>query len=195
MVRWCEMLKAGFISVSFDRLRNDEWKLEGRPWRVLRRGNLSIPVFFQTATDTQVHPKHLAKAAAYCFLLQTVGLAESPYALVLKEGSFEGTLVPYNPRSRMVFHNGLRRAREVLRAQKAGQSPSPAERDSYCETCPHGKAKLFQPGFSEHRANGFPLPIVVISDDGKVLYHSHCGDRFDWVPPHEKTRERNMHRV
>lgn len=190
-VHWCEMLKAGFISVPYDRLRHDSWKLEGRPWRVLRRGNLRIPVFFQSETDTQLHDKHLAKAAAYCFLLQTVEGQESPYALVLKEDSFEGTTVPYQPRTRKVFHDALRQARDVIRGLRANLSPPAPEHKSRCEKCPVGKPVPYEPGESDNHTNSIPLPVFNVSGDDFPVCHSHCGDRFRWMPPHELAGNEN----
>src|SRR5439155_688300 len=44
-VQWGEMLNAGFMSVPCkEKLIHEAWKLKGKPWRVLRRKNLRIPV-------------------------------------------------------------------------------------------------------------------------------------------------------
>lgn len=193
-VNWCEMLKDGFISVpSKDRLRNDAWRVEGRPWRVLRKGNLHIPVFFQSVGETELRDKHLAKAAAHCFLLQTVALQDSPYAIVLKRGSFEGVTVPNHPRTRKVFYEGLRLARALIRDLRVGSAPNPPATEAPCLKCPLGEPVKFEPGESEHRANGVSLPVITIAEDGKPLCHSHCGDRFRWIPPHEWSE--NMRRA
>ena len=195
-VDWCEMLKAGFISVPYkDRVRNDAWKLEGRPWRVLRRGNMRIPVFIQSEGDDKPHAKHLAKAAAYCFLLQTVEPVEGPYALVLKRNSFAGTTVPNHPRTRKVFHEGLRKARRVIKDIKAGAPAPPPEVESRCKGCPLGKPEVYKPSESVHHANGIPLPVFEVTADGKRIHHSHCGDRFCWLPPHERALDRDMRQV
>lgn len=184
-VHWFAMLKAGFMSVSYHRLTHERWKLEGRPWRVLRRGNLRIPVFFQPETDERLHPKHLAKVAAYCHLLQAVENYESPYALVLKENSLEGLAVPYNARSRKVFHEVLRLARRTLRDQNESRKPPAPEQISLCSGCPYGKPRRYRPGETDEVQTRLSLPVFVLADQTETIHHSLCGDRFRWMPPHK----------
>jgi hypothetical protein len=184
-VNWFAMLKAGFMSVPYSRLSHEKWKLQGKPWRVLRRGALRIPVFFQAATDERLHPKHLAKAAAYCHLLQTAETLESPYALVLKEGTLEGVAIPYNARSRRLFHDALRLARLTIQDAADGQNPAPPEQISLCSGCPFGEPHRYQPVSIEEKQERTALPMYVLLSKSKTIYHSHCGDRFEWIPPHK----------
>lgn len=193
-VNWCELLKAGFMYVPYrDWLEHPQWKLTGKPWRVLRRGNLRIPVFRQAEGDPKLHVKHLAKAAAYCHLLQTAENASSPFAIILKENSFDGVAVMFNAKTRKILHEALRRARAVLRSVKTGaQSPAAPERTSLCSGCPFGNPVPFRPGESQNYKDGIPLPIFEVASSQQEMHHSHCGDRFGWLPPHELAKEKGL---
>jgi len=191
-VNWFAMLKAGFMSVAYHRLTHEKWKLEGKPWRVLRRGNLRIPVFFQSSTDQRLHPKHLAKVAAYCHLLQVVENYESPYALVLKENSLEGVAIPNSARSRRIFHEALRSARNTINNAVANKGTSPPEQASLCVGCPFGKPLRFKPGITDGLQVRISLKIFVLGDKQEVIHHCLCGDRFKWMPPHKETLEKGL---
>ena len=194
-VNWFSMLKAGFFSVPYHRLTHEKWKVEGKPWRVLRRGNLRIPVFFQSATDQRLHPKHLAKVGAYCHLLQAVENYDSPYGLVLKEGSFEGVAVPYNARSRKIFHEALRLARKTLRSSERDKDTRPPEQASLCTGCPFGKPYRYKPGSSDAVQTRLSLPLFVLADKDETIHHCLCGDRFRWMPPHKEVQEKGLEPV
>ncbi len=192
-VNWFAMLQAGFLSVPYHRLTHDKWKLEGKPWRVLRRGNWRIPVFFRSATDQRLHPKHLAKVAAYCHLLQAVECYESPYGIVLQENSYEGVAIPNNARARKIFHAALRLARKTLQSVDADKGTSPPEQVSLCAGCPFGQPYRYQPGCTDGLQARLSLPIFVLVDKThETIHHSLCGDRFHWMPPHKQTLRKGL---
>lgn len=192
---WFEMLRAGFMSIDYHRLTHERWKVCGRPWRVLRRGNLRIPVFFQVGADQNLHPKHLAKVAAYCHLFQAVETCESPYALILKENSFEAYAVPNNPRSRKIFHDALRLARRTIREQAARVQPAAPSQVSLCSGCPFGLPERFMPGETDEVQTRISLEVFLVSDQEGNTYHSFCGDRFRWLPRHAQTLQRDLFTV
>jgi hypothetical protein len=194
-VSWFSMLKAGFMPIAYHRLTHENWKVEGKPWRVLRRGNLRIPVFFQPATDEQLHPKHLAKVAAYCHLLQMVENLESPYGLVLKQDSLEGVAVPFNARSRKIFHEALRLARKTLRSSADHRGTAPPEQVSLCAGCPYGKPQRYRPGSSDEVQTRLSLPLFVVVSKNEAIHHSLCGDQFRWLPPHKDAQKLGLEPV
>ena len=194
-VDWAELLKAGFMSVPCnERLSHEAWKLKGKPWRILRRKNMHIPVFLRPNGNGKLHKKYLVKVAAYCHLLQATANAESPYGIVLTTNSFAGVAVPNNPASRKPFHDTLRQARGILMEAKAGQVPPEPTQLSLCHGCPFGKPIPYQPGETEHESNGKTLEIMALSD-GSSIKHSHCGDRFQWIPPHELVEKLKLRSV
>jgi len=194
-VNWFSMLKAGFMSVSYHRLTHEKWKVEGKPWRVLRQGNLRIPVFFQSASDQRLHPKHLAKVAAYCHLLQAVETYESPYAIVLREDSVEGVAVPYNARARKIFHEALRLARDTLKCAEQNNGTTSPEQVSLCSGCPFGEPRRYKPGESDEVQTRLSLPLFVLADAAETIHHSYCGDRFRWMAPHKNAQDKGLEPV
>ncbi|MBX3414034.1 MAG: hypothetical protein KF708_15195 [Pirellulales bacterium] len=95
-VNWWELLRAGYESEAHELVLEDEsLQLAGRPWRVLSRGSLRIPVVkaLTPAGDRSPLPKpqHAARVAAYCRLLsQSVG-GESPFGIVIFGSTYEGS--------------------------------------------------------------------------------------------------------
>jgi hypothetical protein len=51
---------------------------------------------------------------------------------------------------------------------------------------------VYRPGETESKKFGQKLtPRVVTAKDNRG-YHSPCGDRFDWIPPHAKAGEKGL---
>ena len=179
-VNWWSLLRAGFESVRYQEpLRDERWRLMGRPWRVLRYGGLRIPVF-RLVGERRLRRQHYARMAAYCHLLETCEACRSPYGIVLFGETYEGVTVRNSPSSRKAFHDSLISARSIVQlGQRGVPAPGPSH-ENCCLRCPLGYPRVAARrwfGTSE----GYPKRGV----DGR-LYHSSCGDRFEWVPPHEK---------
>lgn len=164
-VNWWELLHAGFRSIPYkDNLVDDNWRLAGRPWRVLRRGSERIPVFRKRRGDTKIHRQHIVRMVAYCHLLCVAEAAESPYGIVLFGDSHEGVAIPNSPGMRKVFHDELVDARSVVQWAEEDDELTGPENESRCWRCRLGRP---------------------FTEDG-LSYHSDCGDRYDWIPPHQK---------
>jgi len=194
-LHWCELLAAGFTPVRpNDRYVDQGWKLAGKPKTVLIHGDLRIPVFRYRGDSDRID-RHFARMAAYCHLLQVCEGFKSPYGIVLWAGTYRAMSVPNCRKSRGAFHETLRVARGVIHEarQKEDVPPEPTSKDILCENCPLGRPQVVLPGrrFIRH---GKPLPIYELGriGDSSLKYHSHCGDRFQWRPPYEKTERMGL---
>ena len=180
-------MKAGFESITYqDTLRDERWKLAGRPWRVLRKGGMRIPVFLMRRGN-KVKFQHIARMAAYCHLIETCEGAESPYGIVLFNGTYDGIAIPNAPGPRKAFHSALVKSRKIINDSIEGKDPEPPSNRQICYYCPNGRPVSYIPGETEHKKMGEPLPVHIIpAFPAGYDFHSACGDRFRWVAPHEK---------
>lgn len=199
-VNWWQLSKAGFESIAYkDPLRYEPWRLAGRPWRVLRRGSLRIPVFRKRHCDGPKgrvpRRQHYARIAAYCHLLERVEGAESPYGIILFGGTYEGTAIPKNcAGSWKPFREGLEQARESIRAAEQGRDPPQPVQGQPCKRCHHGHPYTRLSEQSADSRNGHELPIFSAVGVDRRSYHSVCGDRFRWIPPHIKAIAKRLQR-
>ena len=198
-VNWWQLLKSGFDSVSYkDVLRDEKWHVSGKPWRVLRRGDLRIPVFKKRFCDgpngTKLYRQHYARIAAYCRLLEQAEGGRSPYGIILFGNSYDGIAISNDPRSRKVFHENLLAARATFRGaagKKAKSMPKPKVK-TLCRGCKLGKPFVYRPGETEHYRFEKQLPVYDVEGDDERDYHSACGDRFHWIPPHDKAYDKGL---
>lgn len=168
-VSWWSLLRSGFeLHRSEDPLSDNAWQLAGKPWRVLHRGSLRVPVFRKRNEDNRLYPQHHARLAAYAHLIERTEGATVPYGLILLGSSYRGLAVPIHPGSKKQFHDGLIRARAII---KAGQDQPSPPNTGRCRSCPWGKP---------------------ISDNGGRSYASPCGTRYRWVPPHQKAVRKGL---
>jgi hypothetical protein len=185
-VDWWELHKAGFeVYMPPRKLEDEQLRLVGRPWRILRRGGEQIPVFKKRADGenaTSIYEQHYARMAAYCRLLESCTGSQSPYGIILFGYTFRGVAINAGAASKSL-RTGLANAREAIRQAKRGEIP-PAPVAAWCSGCPHGKP--FVKRNAETRVIG-----KVIGIDGRE-YRSECGDRFSWIPPHAKALEKQL---
>lgn len=186
-VNWWQLRRAGFQPVFYDTLVDDRLNLAGKPWRVLRRGQLRIPIIRMGSDNQTIYRKHRARIAAYCHLLGACEDADSPYGILLFHRSYDGIAVRNDPMNRKLFQYALAGCRNMLRNCKVPDRP----RRSACIHCERGLPRLYQPGVSDNSLGGSILPVHCVYA-GDIAYHSLCGDRFEWRPPHEQALTRNM---
>ena len=173
-VDWWSLRKAGFELQRYDEpLRDERWKVDGNPWRVLRRGSVRIPVFrmqrFDPKKKKNIYPQHYARIAAYCHLLKTCEGAESPYGIVLHGFTYKGTAIKNTPEASQIFHNALLYARDVILQRRQPKPPSP----HLCYSCHHAK-----------------IPYTDRNEDDEEFYageDSPCAEKFNWQPPSRRT--------
>ncbi len=189
---WWSLSKAGFESIVYkDPLRDESWRLAGRPWRVLRRGSLRIPVFKKRRTawgeGRRLYRQHYARIAAYCRLIERCEGAESPYGIVLfDDGTYNGIAISKDAAGTWVpLRDGLPTARQVIR-QSVEKNEDPSEPYSHriCLHCPWGKPFVIDGGDNKNVRYGEPLPVFGVTGSDSRSYHSACGDRFRWTPMH-----------
>jgi hypothetical protein len=100
--------------------------------------------------------------------------------------------VPFRAADEEALFEALRRAHEVLAASERGLQPAPPKSPELCRGCRHGLPKPYRPGRSNHVAQGVSLPVVRAVDGRDRVFHSPCGDKFQWLPPHELTLARKL---
>lgn len=195
-IDWWELHKAGFESFAPPRKLDDESvRLAGKPWRILRREHLMIPVFKKKMSGKdpeKIEDTHYARSAAYCHLLQQGAGVESPYGIVLFDidNEFEGRALNFSA-ARKKFRDGLVMARLTVRDSKGGVVPDAAYA-SLCNGCPHGKPMATKHSTLVRPGSDLSLPLLVAKGADEREYHSDCGDRFNWIPPHEKALKKEL---
>lgn len=191
VVNWWELLQSGFAAKRFrEPFREPEWKLAGRPFHVLLDGSLKIPVIRVNNHEKKVHRNHIARIAAYCQLIEACLGGKSPYGIVLFGRTYEGFAVANQQDARNVFYDGLVQIRELARRDETEfLLLDPPENLSVCSGCPYGFPYPWPFRKQEHRRFGELLPVFRAVSARHVFCHSHCGDRFRWVPAHKKAQE------
>ena len=186
-IHWCELLAAGFtLREPQAPLTHEQWKLGGKPWKVLEYGDLRIPVFLHRAEWKGLFPQHFVRMAAYCHLLQTCEGFRSPYGVIVRKDTFAAVTIPNSARSQEGFWKALIDARRTVRdAEETNQFPSPPGAEATtCRDCPYGKPGAYRRG-KDFLRHGKPIPVKIVPGPGRRKCHSHCGDRFHWIPPHK----------
>lgn len=189
-LHWWQLFRAGFASVSVvDGLSDDDLRLAGQPFKLLQKGDDYVPVFLRRGDPSNLFPQHYVRMAAYCLLLRRQTGLNAPYGIILNAGTFDCLAIKFNRESFDLFSQRLLHARRIVREfRQLGKHP-PTPHASLCARCPQGKPIWVE---SEEslvlREQSGLTPRGGIGNDGR-RYHCHCGDRFDWVPPHQQTVE------
>jgi len=193
-IRWWSLIRAGFASAERpEAIVDQESRLAGKPWRVLQRGRKLMPVLRIHVEDEErdhrrqgrLRPQQFVRAAAYAYLMNRIERAEADWVIILFGTSDEGIAIPIEHEHLELFRITLQSAREFLRAyrQDPDFKPKPARESAPCIRCPFGKPRRSE---SESVFRGAAVvPFLTEAANGK-LYHSTCGDRFRWIPPHER---------
>ncbi len=192
-VNWWSLRKAGFSVIRpEDASCDSEIKLAGRPWRLLQKDSLRIPVFRKRHGNAALYPQHFVRMAAYCHLIEASEGAESPYGIVLFEDGCDGMTVPYSTENRRAFHEALLRARLTIKTLGAEGREPDRPPSTVCRECPVGRPLCHVKGRTETVLNNATVKPYVTRGHDRRLYHSPCGDRFVWVPPYERARRKKL---
>jgi hypothetical protein len=183
---WWSLRKAGFdCELPAEPYRNSEQQLAGKPWRVLTKGTMRIPVVRKHRGERALRLKHIVRIIAYCRLIETCEGQSSPFGVLLFGGSYDCVIVPRTAVAVEQFERALNDVREFLRIQDEGQFIPAAPTDNRCRGCHWGEPRPLVRGESEIYLGDTPLaPMPTESPVNKVKYHSSCGDLYRWVPPH-----------
>lgn len=184
-VTWWGLLNMGFESVQYNKaLFDPEWKLGGKPWRVLRRGSLRIPAFRTRSVLDTPSQQNVVKIMAYCYVLEKCEGFDSPYGIVLMGDTYQGFAVPNGGEFPAAFHKALREFRIVAENAELRQvDPAPPKDLRKCVECPWGKPRRVSLGKQTVQGDHLLRPYVLRK--WHETFHCDCGDRFRWKPPHK----------
>ena len=130
------------------------------------------------------------RLAAYAHLLAVSEGGQTPFAIVLFAGTAEGIAMPITVAGLESVRDKLEEFRLCLDSGARGiRSAVPAD-VRICSGCPFGCPR---PAGERDRRDvklGRRLHLVA-GPDGKS-YHSECGDRFGWTPPHEDAIDKRI---
>lgn len=193
---WWSLRKAGFdCNKPPDPFEDPASNLAGKPWRQLKKGSIVIPVIRRRRGNSEWGPQHEVRIAAYCHLCEKCTTGTAPFGVILFAGTSDCAIIPNTSARHMLFERAFKSVANFLERQAApGAEPPGPPTDRRCFGCPHGKPRLFQQGKSETILNGKPLLACTANSvrdpDGDRqfcgAFHSDCGDRFRWVPPHKE---------
>jgi len=194
-VQWWALIRAGFSPKKCQSaFVHEDWNLGGKPIRILLRGSLRIPVWhLRSATAPRtIQRQHQIRMAAYCHLLEASEGAESPYGIVLFGDSYEGIAIPNSPQNRKAFHEELHKARQVIQDAMGNLHPLEPQAQT-CGGC-HFGYPIPESADIAFKTKTHTLKVVVVEDTEGKTCHSHCGDRFEWLPPHAEKDRRGLRR-
>lgn len=189
-INWWSLRKAGFdCEKPVEAYKSLEQGLAGRPWRVLSHGALRIPVMRKHRGERMWRPKHVVRIAAYCRLIENCEATRAPFGVLLFGGSYDCVIIPNTAVAQTQLDRALKDVQEFLRIQEAGKYLPAIPTDNRCNGCHWGEPRQYVRGVSETVVNGNALMPLQTEAKDKVKYHSSCGDRFHWVPPHASAVE------
>ena len=193
-VDWWELQKAGYEPIRLaSALCDRRVRLAGKPWAVLQKNGVRIPVFLRHSSDRRLFPQHFARMAAYCHLVTACEHARSPFGVVLFSDSYSGIAIPMNDRAWGALEQGLNTARRVISARGTGRTdPGKPDGSSTCKDCPLGRPVDYQPGVTDLVVGDVKLEGYVTNDINGRPCVSECGTRFRWVPPHRVAIARRL---
>ncbi len=189
-----------------DLMDSNDWRMRGKPWRILRHGKLVLPVFLRNVmpgadsrnTDTPpLYNQHFVRIAAYCHLLESSTGLRVPYGVILTRGGLTGMAIPNTQETRQRLEYMLEEARRTMRDLAEQPNVYPPKDERKCVGCPHGRPVTLQVRFPCRKTGEDAKPgelgvhtAAARPKDRKRQqqprrFHSHCGDRFVWLPPHE----------
>lgn len=189
---WWSLRKAGFdCNKPPERFDNPAGNLAGKPWRLLKKGSLMIPVIRRRHGSSEWGTQHEVRLSAYCDLIEKCTGGEAPFGVILFAGTSDCVIIPNTKARQTTYERALNDALKFMEPRKEGTPPTNSPTDNRCSGCPHGKPRMFQPGESDTVLNGKPLSACTansVRPDGQFHgeFHSTCGDRFRWVPPHKE---------
>ncbi|MEZ6121255.1 MAG: hypothetical protein R3C28_32460 [Pirellulaceae bacterium] len=192
-INYWGLVRAGFVVEEKDNLVDRQLGLSGCPWRVLHRENRVYPVLRVSTTQDsgelrrygQLRDSQLAKMAAYSHLLHLCERAESSWAIVLLDASDEGFAIPVNDKAWSLFREGIALARREIRWLQQDPRRTPEPNENACRRCPLAEQTEYKTKPKSATALAEPRSFTTTTQLGKS-FHCTCGDRFAWLPPHEK---------
>lgn len=187
-VDWWGLLQAGFdVEKPVAALEDNDWKLVGKPHRLLLKGDLVIPVHRIRGESGPIKRQHLVRAMAHCHLVAVARAAVSPYAVILFANSTKGVTVSSTLLSnREAFYAAIREARAtVLASDNRVREPLAPMPPRPCSDCHHGRPRRAA-DFVPTMYYGAKLDPKLMEDPSGRRWHSCCGDRFGYKAEHDR---------
>ncbi len=189
-INWWSMRSAGFEAILPPApFHDEENNLIGKPWRLLRHGSTLIPVF-RANKAKNIKEQHRVRIAAYCQLVEQCEGSYAPYGIVLDPIGYAGTAIKITESLQHQLREELRRARQTISQARASakQEPSPPRNEEKCKLCPYGKVHASDDQLHLN-VRGEPSEVYGLESPSGKTFHSNCGDRFHWRPPHKTLLE------
>lgn len=203
LISWYSLLKSFDVEKCHDQLIDHEMGVAGRPWKLLHRGDVCMPVFFcrkpASAGEKNrdpiswLFPQHFVRMRAYCHLVEKNTGTHSPCGIIVFAGTMKAVAIKFwnNEGANHQFEEALFLARQTLNEFEQFDSvgvPSPKT----CVRCHLGKPRTYRLSGRTVIRNGSsvkPTLHRIVTGEKTTTYHSTCGDFFRWIPPHEKAAE------
>ena len=191
-VDWWTLRRSGFdCQKLIDRLDAPDNSLGGKPWRVLvTQDNCHIPVIWRPRGVESYGISQAVRLAAYARLLEECHNTVSPVGVIFYLGTTECDIVPISTQLRSQLTTSIGEARRAMTCIRQHSSPPPQPTDRRCQGCCFGQPRRFKSGISETQLANATFPAIKFDgyrSDGSYCgeFHSTCGDRFQWTPPHD----------
>lgn len=185
-INWWSLRKGGYdCELPKKPYFNSEQQLTGKPWRVLTKGTLRVPVLVVSPNETKVWPKHWVRIAMYCRLIESCEGVSSPFGVLLRATSDDCVLVPRTARAVELFERAAVELRELWRECEDPEFIPPEPFDNRCRGCHWGEPRDYVRSSSETIVDGLPIDPTPIRGNDRKLHHSDCGDYYEWAPPHQ----------
>ena len=203
ILSWPSLLKSCDVERCHDMMIDEEIGIAGSPWKLLRRGQVCMPVFIckQPKPHTEpannplhsIYAQHFVRMRAYCHLIEKCTGARSLCGIVVFSGTFTAVALKFansNDADRQ-FELALLSAQETLK-EYAAQDDVNAPAKSLCKNCHLGNPRRYRhSGRTILKKGATKRARLNVIGEGKSRksLHSTCGDFFDWIPPNERARE------
>ena len=187
-INWWSLRKAGFdCQKPANSLNLFEERLRGKPWRMLIKDTkCRIPVVRKHKGDRTIQRQHIVRIAAYCRLIKAREKGDAPFGVIMFAGSYDCVVIPNTALEQSLLDQKLPEAREFLDQYADSEEWPPPPQDNRCVRCHLGKPFRYVAGKTDTKLGDKQLPPFLTNAKDNWPYHCVCGDRFQWVPPHEK---------
>lgn len=105
LIPWYSLLKSFDVERCHDPLIDEELGIIGRPWKLLHRGEVSLPVFFcrrpSSASNSENDPirwlknQHFVRMKAYCHLIEKNTDKHSPCGIIVFAGTMNAVALKF----------------------------------------------------------------------------------------------------
>jgi hypothetical protein len=167
--------------------------LAGKAARLGKHAEFVIPVILHHEDIEEAKSYQRVRLAAHAILIEAnqVG-AKVVWGIVLNPITMRGLAIPLGAQDRNYARQQLEEFRRCLQENNNGTDPPPPLR-SRCTRCPHGRPRRYVRNQTETYSDGVRRePILNHHVTDKQSYHSPCGDRFAWVPPHQEAIDKGF---